>query len=173
MLATRYSLVASLLMMTSLSVACGNSDNALNTRKGERVLVSWLDKQDMHPEKVTCPEDIKMVVGTVFTCQATIANANSMVLDIEISTVSKTGDVRYKHLSEKLVSKQIERSLRGEFKDQQGAEFSIDCGLRVRPLVPGNTFNCQASDSESDTVHAIEVTMLSEAPFWSAKLTLP
>lgn len=170
MRATRYSLALPFVAAALLISACGNTDNALNTRKGERVLVAWLDKQDMRPEKVVCPEDIKMVVGTVFVCQATIANSEAMVLDIEITTVSETGDVHYKHLTDKVVSKQVERGLRGGLIDQEGQTFDVNCGLRVRPLVPGKTFRCDAKDTESDKTLQFEVTMIAEAPFWSAQV---
>ncbi len=151
--------------------ACGNADNALNTRKGERALTGWLEKQEMPPEKVVCPENVKMVVETVFICQATIANADSLVLDIQITVVSKTGDVKFKHLTEKLVSAQVERGLRGSVKDQLGSDVVVDCGLRVRPLVPGNTFACTANSGKDNPSQHFEVTMVKEAPFWSAKLT--
>lgn len=157
--------------------SCGNNDNLLNTKKGERVLGEWLEKQAMTAESIHCPGDIKMETGTSFLCNATIANADGLVIDIRVHQTSDTGDIRLEHASSVLISEHVERGLAGQIMDQTRKKVRVDCGARARQSVAGNTFRCKVveenaganrADSEAETFE-MEITIKDTDGAWQAQ----
>ncbi len=126
--------------------ACGTNDNLLNTKKGEKVLGQWLEKQGIAAESITCPGDIKMEKGVSFVCTAVIANSSGTAIDIRVVQTGNTGDVQLEHASSVLVTERVERGVGGQILDQTGKKVKVNCGDRVRLAVPKTTFECQVDE---------------------------
>ena len=157
--------------------SCGTNDNLLNTKKGEKVLSQWLEKQSIPADSIECPHDIKMTEGTSFLCKATIANADGLVIDIRVHQTSETGDIRLEHASDIQPAEHVERGLAGQILDQTGKKVSVDCGARARLAVPGKTFRCKVveenaganrADFNPDTFEA-EITIKGTDGAWQAQ----
>ncbi len=123
--------------------SCGANDNLLNTRKGEKVIGEWLEKQGMPAESITCPGDIEMAEGTNFLCQAVIADASGMSIEVRVHQTSATGDIRLEHANEIQSAEHVERGLAGQILDQIGKKVNVQCGDRVRMAIVGKTFRCK------------------------------
>ena len=166
-----------LLCGCKFEASCGNNDNLLNTRKGEKVLSQWLEKQSMPAESITCPGDIKMEEGTSFVCQAVIANANNTTIDIRVHQTSNTGDIRLEHATDILTAERVERGLAGQTLDQTGKTVRVDCGARVQLAEPGTKFRCQVVEQNSGANRAdsapetfeVEITIKDKAGDWQAQ----
>jgi len=139
------------LALVSLSlatlVACGANDNLLNTRKGEKVIAEWLERQDMPAESIACPSDIKMENGNSFLCDAVIANSDGITLKIRVNQTTDKGDIRLEHADKILPTEHVERGVAGQVKDQTGKKVRVDCGARVRMSQPGTTFECRVEEN--------------------------
>lgn len=159
----------SLLFLASckFEASCGNNDGLLNTKKGEKVISEWLEKQGMPAEIIECPHDIKMAKDTSFVCKATIANANGLIIDIAVAQSNDKGDIHISHGSKIVPTEHVERGLAGQIKDQTGSEVTVDCGPRVRLAVPMSTFPCTVKNL--DTSFQVEITVEDETGGWRAK----
>lgn len=147
--------------------SCGNSDNLLNTRKGERVIAEWLEKQGMPTSSVDCPSNIKMEKGMSFLCKAIVEASNDLAIDVKITQTTDDGDISMEHASKILPTEQVERGLAGQILDQMSKKVEVDCGPRVRLSVPGATFSCAvAGDGEN---FQLGITIKDEAGTWQAK----
>ncbi len=159
----------SLLFLCSCNfqASCGNNDGLLNTKKGEKVIAEWLEKQDMAPELVVCPHDIKMDKSSSFVCKATIANAAGLIIDIKVDQKNDDGDIHLSHGSPVMASERIERGLAGQILDQTGEKVKAECGVRARSAVPQTKFECSAKGEKTD--YGFEITILDEVGGWQAK----
>lgn len=149
------------------NASCGNTDNILNTRKGEKVISEWLEKQGMPAVEVTCPKDIKIEKDMKFLCQAVMQNSNNLTLDIEITQTSDDGDIHMEHGNKIQPASHVERGLAGNILDQTGKKVTVDCGFRVRLAVPKSTFTCEVT-GEAEKFQA-EITITDETGAWQAK----
>mgnify|MGYP003632071175 CR=1 FL=1 len=157
--------------------SCGNSDNLLNTRKGEKVLGQWLEKQSIPAESITCPGDITMQEGTNFVCKAVIANAGGTSIDIRVHQTSNTGDIRLEHASDIQTAESVERGLAGQTLDQTGKTVLVDCGARVRIAVAGTTYRCKVVEQNAGANRAeaapesfeVEITIKDTKGDWQAQ----
>jgi hypothetical protein len=147
--------------------SCGNSDNLLNTRKGEKVVGQWLEKQGMPTKSVNCPRDIKKVLGSNFLCQAVIENSDDLAIDIKITQTNDKGDITMEHASKIQPAAHVERGLAGQILDQTGDKVSVDCGFRVRLAKPGNTFTCTVTAEKSN--FQVLITIKDDEGAWAAK----
>lgn len=165
------------LSSSMFEASCGNSDNKLNTKKGERVLGEWLEKQGIAAESIACPDDIQMEEGQRFSCAATIANADGLVIDIEVLQTSNTGDIRLEHKSKILKSEVVERGLAGQILDQTGKNVAVDCGARARLATAGQTFRCDVVEQNTGANRAesppetmtMEITIKDDDGGWQAQ----
>lgn len=159
----------SLLFLASCKyeASCGNNDGLLNTKKGEKVISDWLEKQGMPPEQIVCPHDIKMTKDADFVCKATIANADGLVIDVSVAQTNGKGDIKLSHGSKIVPTENVERGLAGQIKDQTGNEVTVNCGARVRLAVPMSTFHCTVKNL--DESYQFEITVLDETGGWQAK----
>jgi hypothetical protein len=147
--------------------SCGNANDILNTRKGEKVIAEWLEKQGMPPSSVACPRDIKIEKDMTFLCQAVIAGTDNLTIDVKITQTSEDGDIHMEHASKIQPAEHVERGLAGQILDQTGKKVEVDCGARVRLAVPGTTFSCSvAGDGEN---FQVEITIQDEEGAWQAK----
>jgi hypothetical protein len=157
--------------------SCGNNDNLLNTRKGEKVLGQWLEKQSIPADSVTCPGDIEMQEGTKFICKAVIANADGLTIDIRVTQTSNTGDIRLEHASAIQTADSVERGLAGQTLDQTGKTVLVDCGARVRMAVAGTKFRCKVVEQNAGANRAeaaaesfdVEITIKDTSGDWQAQ----
>jgi hypothetical protein len=147
--------------------SCGNTSDILNTRKGEKVVGEWLEKQGMPATSTDCPRDVKIEKDMKFLCKAVIANANDLAIDVEITQTSDDGDIHMEHASKILSAEHVERGLAGQILDQTGKKVAVDCGLRVRPAVPKTTFTCAVA-GEGENFQA-EISIEDEDGAWQAK----
>lgn len=149
------------------NASCGDSSSILNTRKGEKVIGEWLEKQGMPATKIDCPRDIKIEMNGKFLCTAVMENADDLEIDIEITQTTDDGDIHMEHASRIQPASHVERGLAGQILDQTKKVVSVDCGLRVRMAVPGSTFQCTVR-GEGETFQA-EITIQDETGAWQAR----
>jgi hypothetical protein len=149
------------------NASCGNSDNILNTRKGEKVISEWLEKQGMSATDIDCPRDIKIEQDMKFMCKAVMKNSDNLTLDIEITQTSDDGDINMAHGSKIQPASLVERGLAGQILDQTGKKVTVDCGFRVRLAVPQSTFTCEVT-SEAEKFQ-VGITITDDTGAWQAK----
>lgn len=147
--------------------SCGSSDNLLNTRKGEKVVGEWLEKQGMPASSIDCPRGIQIEKDAKFLCKAVIANAADLAIDIEITQTTDDGDIHMDHASKIQTAEHVERGLAGQILDQTGKKVSVDCGARVRLAVPGATYTCAVAGKGER--FQTEITIQDEDGAWQAK----
>ncbi len=156
-----------LLSGCTYNASCGNSDNILNTNKGEKVIGEWLEKQSIPATKVTCPRGIKIELDNKFICTAVMEGSDNLTIDVEITQTSDDGDINMEHASKILPSSVVERGLAGQILDQTKKKVVVDCGIRVRKSVPQSTFVC-AVTGEDDQMK-VEITIQDDTGAWQAK----
>ncbi len=149
------------------NASCGNNDNLLNTRKGEKVIAEWLEKQGMVSTTVDCPRDIQKEKDANFLCKALMDNSEGLSIDIKITQTNEAGDITMEHGSNIQPAAHVERGLAGQILDQTGKKVSVDCGARVRLAVPGATFQCTVT-AESENFQ-VQITIKDDAGAWQAK----
>ncbi|MCP4443742.1 MAG: hypothetical protein GY811_00155 [Myxococcales bacterium] len=157
--------------------SCGNNDNLLNTRKGEKVLGEWLEKQSLLAESITCPSGIEMKAGTNFICKALIAESKGLEIELRVHQTSDTGDIRMEHASDVQTAERVERGLAGRILDETGKKVGVDCGARLRFAVPGTKFRCSiieerlgANRSEvAPESYEMEITIKDTRGDWQAR----
>jgi hypothetical protein len=147
--------------------SCGNSDNLLNTRKGEKVISEWLEKQGMPTTSVQCPRDIKIEKDMSFLCKAEMEASDNLKIDVKITQTTEDGDIHMEHASKIQPAEHVERGLAGQILDQTGNKVEVDCGYRVRLAVPGSTFSCAVAGKGED--FQVEITIKDESGAWQAK----
>lgn len=159
----------SLLFLCSckFEASCGSNDGLLNTPKGEKVIAEWLEKQSIPAESIVCPHDIKMAKDASFVCKATIANADGLVIDINVAQTTDEGDIDLSHGSEIVSGALVERGLAGQILDQTGEKVTIDCGARVRRAVPDSTFACTVTSAKE--TFEMEIIVEDESGTWDAR----
>ena len=166
-----------LLCSYQFMASCGTNDNLLNTRKGEKVIGEWLEKQGMLADSITCPGDIKMAKGSSFLCQAVIADASGLSIDVRVHQTSGTGEIRLEHATKIVSAERVERGVAGQTLDQIGKKVNVLCGDRVRMAVVGKTFRCNVAE---DTTGAdrnaakgaefeVEITIKDTDGAWNAR----
>ncbi len=155
--------------------SCGN-DNLLNTRKGEKVIGEWLEKQGMLAESISCPGDIEMAEGVSFLCQAVIAEASGLSIDVRVHQTSATGDIRLEHANEIQPAEHVERGLAGQILDQTGKKVKVECGDRVRMAIVDKTFRCpvtqdmtEADKGTKGEAFEVEITIKDTDGAWNAR----
>lgn len=151
----------------SFEASCGNTGEILNTRKGEKVIGEWLEKQGMPASSIDCPRDIKIDKDMSFLCKALIANADNLAIDLEITQTTGDGDIDIEHATKILITEHVERGLTGQILDQTGSRVEVDCGARVRLAVPETTFTCAVAGQGQN--FQAEITILDDDGAWQAK----
>ncbi len=147
--------------------SCGNNDNVLNTRKGEKVIAEWLEKQGIATTSVDCPRDIQKGKDVNFLCKAIAENSDELAIDIEITQTNDKGDIAMAHASKVLPAARVERGLAGQISDQTGEKVTVDCGLRVRLAKAGATFTCTVTAERGK--YQMQILIKNEDADWEAK----
>jgi hypothetical protein len=161
-------LALALLASCLFEASCNAGDSKLNTRKGERVIGEWLQKQGMPADEIECPREVEQAKGANFDCKATIANSAGTVIIVKVTQTSDDGEVHIEHGSKIQPAEHVERGLAGQIKDETGRTVRVDCGSRVRMAVPGTKFSCKVQ-GEDGVAFEEEITITDESGAWTAR----
>ncbi len=148
-------LSAAVLGACSGSVSIGSSDT-LDTAKLEKAIRKEVDdKLPIRIGAVTCPDDIKIDEGEIFSCQVVI---DDQELEIEVEQTDDAGNVDFHAVEAVLDIDQASEFVENYATDQLGTAASANCGEgRVLILEPGRTFQCNVSDGNDVTTATVTV----------------
>jgi hypothetical protein len=134
----------------------------LNMEKAEQVirddLSARLASEGLHVSRVTCPKEVRMEQGESFACEASFEGGGSLRVRVE-QTDSK-GTINWKVNQQLLLASKVEEQIVAGERGK-GLELAVNCGDRVRALMPKSSFACSATDGQSKP-HYYEATVENE-----------
>jgi hypothetical protein len=148
-------LVLAVALFGSLA-GCGKP---LNVEKAEQVirddLSARLASEGLQVSAVTCPNEVRMAQGESFACEASFEGGGTLRVRVE-QTDSK-GTINWKVNQQLLLASKVEEQIVAGERGK-GLELAVNCGDRVRPLVPKSSFACSATDGQGKP-HYYEATV--------------
>jgi hypothetical protein len=128
----------------SFQASCGSKK--LDMKKAKEFVASGLT-QDVgeKPTNVICPDEVKAEKGKTFECTAEFGTVKATVV---LNQDDDQGNVTVAAVKGLIVGKKAEAVLVEQLGKRFNAHFTVDCGARVRPATPGDTFTCTAKDEE-------------------------
>ena len=149
----RFAIPARAAVLVALSVALGacsasvsvGGSNTLDTAKLKKAIRTEVDdKLPIRIGQVTCPEDVKVDEGDIFSCEVAIDDDS---LEIEVEQTDDEGNVDFRAVEAVIDVDQATEFVEGFASDQLGTSISANCGeTRVLILEPGQTFQCNVTD---------------------------
>lgn len=128
--------------------SCGGG-RTLNMSNAEALVRSSIATQTGIEPKVTCPERVKVEKGARFDCEVVLDDVHA------VATLEQKDDktnVEVVSISGFLVSTKLAQVIGEKLQAQSGRVVKVDCGPRVRPSTPGDTFRCHAADDAGTTL---------------------
>ncbi len=127
---------------------------------------AWLKEQGLLVQELDCPE---LASGaTQLRCRVIAKESENFAITILVTHDAIKRAMRISHDSKIVIANIIERDLAAQLgASARGSK--IDCGVRVRPAIVGESFRCQNTTSHKGTSFSLEVTILDEDGGWTAK----
>lgn len=153
-------LVASVLLtglVAGTLAGCSEPAKTLDDGATERVVAAAVaDRLGLPVRGATCPDSIARNEGATFACRVTLGGTDGAVR----VRVRQQGDDRLDvTLLDAVVSeRRVTMELKSQLKARFARSFQADCGDGVRIVAPGETFRCQAGDTNGRRAVLITVT---------------
>jgi hypothetical protein len=136
---------AAMLLATAAAVlGCGEK---LNISKAESIirddLATRFAAQGLVVSAVTCPSEVRMKQGNGFACEASFEGGGK--LPVKVAQTDDKGTIEWTVNQRILVIARVEQQI-VEKARADGQEVAVNCGDRVRVVVPQARFQCMAQD---------------------------
>jgi hypothetical protein len=144
--------------MLALALAgCGLLQSKVSAETLEAELIRWAAEQGLSASEARCPDDQKLIKGSVFECTVVVDEVEIPVL-VEVSD-PVTGTVAWKPKYKTVTRQQLEDALRN-FPDLAGRELTLDCPGTVFVSTPSSTVECEFFDqaTQKSFVGTLEFT---------------
>lgn len=167
-LVARRLVFASLVVSVSAVAGCTQMLSMETTSKAiSEGLVSQLA---MPIASVTCPESREIKAGDVFECVATPAAGGR--LTVQVSQKDDAGNITWEVVKTEglLDLTKVEASVKQGLAQQVNLDATVACGDRWRATKAGDSFECQATGSEGQSVTiVVSVTDADGNVSWETK----
>ncbi|HVV83937.1 MAG TPA: DUF4333 domain-containing protein [Kofleriaceae bacterium] len=150
--------VATLLVGGCEFHASCNSGRTLDMKNAEALVRRYVNDQVGKEPKVDCPSSVKIEKGARFDCAITIDDLKGVVT---IEQEDDNTNVQIVQVTGLIVSGKLEGVIADKLKENAKVPMKVDCGPRVRPATPNDTFRCTATDpagASADVVVTIKDT---------------
>jgi len=160
-------LLSVLLVVSTFPIAAeAVTQNTSNVRKAEAALQQLYTRQAGVPiDSVTCPNNANFRAGGTFECQARAVGVNFRI-QVKMGNDQGNFDSNTKGL---LILSKIEDLIKRTVKERANVDVTADCGGKLRPAIPGDSFTCQVKDRQGETRNA-QVTVKDEQGNINVKL---
>jgi Domain of unknown function (DUF4333) len=126
----------------SFQASC-NTSGGLNMDKARAFLRKQVtDDLGVAPTSVECPDKVAGAKGARFDCTIVFEGAKAVVT---LEQLDDKGYIQIQAVTGVLSSTKLEKVLIERIKPSATGEVTVDCGPRVRPATPGDTFRCKAA----------------------------
>jgi Domain of unknown function (DUF4333) len=115
----------------------------IETKLGELVA----KEANISIQAIACPANLEQKAGTTYDCQVA-SDAGTFLVAVE--PTGQSGQFRWSTKGLLLLGK-LDQFLQQNAQTPDGGKVSVDCGGKIRPAKPGETFACKVTDSKGKT----------------------